>query len=204
MRVNTSDLGNEAITRYNGVQQCFVFSVLGGYKLSCGRQPGLFLTEGFKASSGLHTLQAIFFVFTLAIPLALVVCLLMMVCNDLTSGLQIMKKDGACLRAKLTAAVQGRNVLCRAEMSCAGQKYLVKGRNVLFISHGHSMTDFLWKSGWECHLVFMGVAWAVCSAVRQVLFLQLFWTSPIWSSATMIWQHESSYFFDNKLTSRWL
>ena len=25
MRVNTSDLGNEAITRYNGVQQCFVF-----------------------------------------------------------------------------------------------------------------------------------------------------------------------------------
>lgn len=37
---------------------------------------GLFLTEGFEASSGLHTVQAIFFVFTLAIPLALVVCLL--------------------------------------------------------------------------------------------------------------------------------
>eukprot|EP00435_Cladocopium_sp_Y103_P025188 s3482_g6.t1 len=84
-----------------------------------------------------------------------------MVCNDLTSGVQSMKKTTVkmpfvvdCLRVKLTAAVQGRNVL--------------------FISHGHSMTDFLWKAGRECHLVFMGVARAVCPAVRQVLFLQLF------------------------------
>lgn len=53
-----------------------LFFSVKGYKLSCGRQPGLFLTEGFEASSGLHTVQAIFFVFTLAIPLALVVCLL--------------------------------------------------------------------------------------------------------------------------------
>ena len=89
-----------------------------------------------------------------------------MVCNDLTSGLQSMKKDGK-------SAVCGCLLACEADSSGAGQKCLVEGRNVLFISHGHSMTDFLWKAGWECHLVFMGVARAVCSAVRQVLFLQL-------------------------------